>query len=184
MSVTSGFFNSLDSDRLYNAEQMSQILMGIIHDGVFKDVGTALKVVAYEGNTIRVGIGKAWFDNYWLYNDTILPIEMTPAAVAQPRYDAVVIDVNWGDSVRACTIITKEGTAQSSPTHPSMINSSTQKQYPLAYILRPAGSTSIIADNIEDQRGSSSCPFIQRLDDSTTMQKKIYVSSKKLIIPQ
>ena len=34
MSLTSGFYNSLDGDRTYNAEQMSELFDGIINDGI------------------------------------------------------------------------------------------------------------------------------------------------------
>ena len=44
MSVTSGFFNSLNGDRRYNAEQMSSIFDGIINDGIFANIGTAFGV--------------------------------------------------------------------------------------------------------------------------------------------
>ena len=36
MAVTSGFFNSVNHDRLYDAEQLSSIFDGIIIDGVMK----------------------------------------------------------------------------------------------------------------------------------------------------
>ena len=41
MSVSSGFFNSLNGDRKYNAAQMSAIFDGLIIDGVFASIGTA-----------------------------------------------------------------------------------------------------------------------------------------------
>ena len=49
MSVSSGFFNSLNGDRKYNAEQMSAIFDGLIIDGVFASIGTAFAVKAAGG---------------------------------------------------------------------------------------------------------------------------------------
>lgn len=46
MSVSSGFFNSLNGDRKYNAAQMSAIFDGLIIDGVFASIGTAFAVKA------------------------------------------------------------------------------------------------------------------------------------------
>ena len=41
MSITSGFYNSYNGDRRYNAEQMSAIFDGIINDGVFSNIADA-----------------------------------------------------------------------------------------------------------------------------------------------
>ena len=57
MSVSSGFFNSLNGDRKYNAAQMSAIFDGLIIDGVFASIGTAFAVKAAGGLTVNVGIG-------------------------------------------------------------------------------------------------------------------------------
>lgn len=46
MSVTYGFYNSLNGDRKYNAEQVSSLFDGLIIDGVFASIGTAFAVKA------------------------------------------------------------------------------------------------------------------------------------------
>ena len=38
MAVTYGFFSSLNSDRLYNADQMSNYFKGLITNGVYESV--------------------------------------------------------------------------------------------------------------------------------------------------
>ena len=67
MSLTSGFFNSVNQDRRYNAEQMSAIFDGVINDGVFANIGTAFEVKASSGYTVNIGIGRAWFNSRLLY---------------------------------------------------------------------------------------------------------------------
>ena len=46
MSITSGFFNSVNGDRTYNADQMSTYFKGLIGSGVYENVGGALQVLA------------------------------------------------------------------------------------------------------------------------------------------
>ena len=53
MSVTCGFYNSLNGDRKYNAIQMGRIFDGLIGDGVFATVGNAFVVKAANGNTVN-----------------------------------------------------------------------------------------------------------------------------------
>lgn len=101
MSVTYGFYNSLNGDRKYNAEQVSSLFDGLIIDGVFASVGTAFAVKATTGITVNVGIGKAWFNHTWTLNDSILPLEAPEAEVLLDRIDAVVLEVDATESVRA-----------------------------------------------------------------------------------
>ena len=49
MAWTSGFFNSVNGDRLYNADQMSHIFEGLITDGVYESVGNKLAVQPNSG---------------------------------------------------------------------------------------------------------------------------------------
>lgn len=160
MSVTSGFFNSLNGDRRYNAEQMSAIFDGIINDGVFANIGTAFGVKADTGNVITIGIGRAWFNSTWLLNDAILPITADASEVLLDRYDAVVIEIDHSDSVRAGSIKVIKGTPSSSPQRPTMTSTLDVHQYPLAYIYRKAGSNEITQSDITSMIGTSSCPYI------------------------
>lgn len=160
MSITSGFFNSLNGDRRYSAEQMSAIFDGIINDGVFSNIGTTFGVKADIGNTITIGVGRAWFNSTWIYNDAILPITAEVSEILLDRYDAVVIEVNHTDSIRNSDIKIVKGTTSSSPQKPTMVNTEDVHQYPLAYIYRKAGSNSITQANITNMIGTSSCPYI------------------------
>lgn len=160
MSVTSGFFNSLNGDRKYNAEQMSAIFDGIINNGVFANIGTAFGVQAATGNGITVGIGRAWFNSTWLYNDSILPLTGEDAEVVLNRYDAVIIEIDHSEAVRAGSIKIVKGTPGSTAAKPTMVSTDYVHQYPLAYIYRPAGSSEISQANIENRVGTSECPYI------------------------
>jgi hypothetical protein len=160
MSVTSGFFNSIDGDRRYNAEQMSSIFDGIINDGVFANIGTAFAVKADVGNTIIVGIGRAWFNSTWLLNDSILPLTADDSEILLDRIDAVVIEIDHSESVREGSIKIVKGTPSSNPQRPTMIHTSDVNQYPLAYIYRKANSSSIIQADITNMVGTSSTPYI------------------------
>lgn len=160
MSITSGFFNSLNGDRKYTAEQMSAIFDGIINDGVFANIGTAFGVRAGSGNMVTVGIGRAWFNSTWVYNDSIFTISLDSPEVLLNRYDAIVIEVDRSDTIRNGTIKKVKGTASSDPQKPEMIKTIKKHQYPLAYIHVRAGSKEIKQADIINMVGSSSCPYV------------------------
>ena len=160
MSVSSGFFNSLNGDRKYNAAQMSAIFDGLIIDGVFASIGTAFAVKAAGGLTVNVGIGKAWFDHTWTGNDSILPMTAPEAEVLLDRIDAVVLEVNGMESVRNNTIKFVKGNPSSAPSRPTLTNEGNVHQYPLCYIYRKYGTAVINQADITPMVGTESTPFV------------------------
>lgn len=160
MSVSSGFFNSLNGDRKYNAAQMSAIFDGLIIDGVFASIGTAFAVKAAGGLTVNVGVGKAWFDHTWTVNDSILPMTAPEAEVLLDRIDAVVLEVNGMESVRENTIKFVKGNPSSAPSRPTLTNEGNVHQYPLCYIYRNYGTAVINQADITPMVGTESTPFV------------------------
>lgn len=160
MSVSSGFFNSLNGDRKYNAAQMSAIFDGLIIDGVFASIGTAFAVKAAGGLTVNVGVGKAWFDRTWTVNDSILPMTAPEAEVFLDRIDAVVLEVNGMESVRENTIKFVKGNPSSAPSRPTLTNEGNVHQYPLCYIYRKYGTAVINQADITPMVGTESTPFV------------------------
>lgn len=160
MNVSSGFFNSLNGDRKYNAAQMSAIFDGLIIDGVFASIGTAFAVKAAGGLTVNVGVGKAWFDHTWTVNDSILPMTAPEAEVLLDRIDAVVLEVNGTESVRENTIKFVKGNPSSAPSRPTLTNEGNVHQYPLCYIYRKYGTAVINQADITPMVGTESTPFV------------------------
>lgn len=170
MSLTSGFFNSLNGDRKYSADQLSQLFDGIFSDGVFETIGQCFLVRASSGNTVQVAPGRAWFNHTWTYNSTIMLLDATDSDLLLPRIDAVVLEVNHEDTVRTNRIIFVEGTAATEPTKPTLTHTSLVDQYPLAYVYRPTGSNEITTANITNVVGTSECPFaVALLEKSVTI---------------
>lgn len=177
MSVTSGFFNSLNGDRRYNAEQMSAIFDGVINDGIFSNIGTAFTVSADSGFTVNVGIGRAWFDSIWVYNDAILPLTLDEPEFVLDRIDAVIIEIDKTEEVRSGSVKIIKGSPASSPQRPTLIKNAYITQYPLAYIEVNSGRLSIAQSKITSMIGTSDCPYItgilqvQSIDNIVTQWK-------------
>mgnify|MGYP004558900551 CR=1 FL=1 len=159
MAFSYGFYNSLNGDRKYDSEDLSRMFDGIIYDGVIGAVGDTFAVKAGTGNTVNVSSGRAWFNHTWTYNDAPMPISCGSAAVLLDRYDAIVLEVNAASDVRKNSIKVVTGTEASKPVKPTMENTEFVHQYPLAYILRKAGSSSILQSQIENAVGTEACPI-------------------------
>ncbi len=160
MSVTCGFFNSLDGDRRYDTAQISKMFDGLIIDGVFASIGTCFVAKAGTGLTVNVGAGKAWFNHSWLENDAVLTITMPASEALLNRYDALVLDFNSSDYVRDNVIQWVSGSPASNPSLPRLVSTATRVQKPICYIYRAAGSTTITDANISNAIGTAATPFV------------------------
>lgn len=169
MAVTYGFFNSVDGDRTYNADQMSEYFKGLISQGVYESVGGALQVLADTGMTVKVQTGRAIVDYKWLECDAVESVTINAAHQVLPRYTAVVVRLDIAN--RLIELGTVDGTAASNPSYPAMTNSATVKEICLAMVYVPAGATAITQANITDMRASDKCGWvtglIEQVDTST-----------------
>lgn len=158
MSITYGFYNSTDGDRRYDAIQLSSIFDGIINDGVYETIGDCFIVTPLDGMTVSVGTGRAWFNHTWTLNDAVYPVTVATANPTYNRCDCIAIEVN--EDTRTNSIVYISGTASSSYTKPTLTNTDTVHQYPLAYILVSPGAATITSSMIENAVGTSACPFV------------------------
>ena len=158
MAITSGFFHSVDGDRRYNSDDISNYFEGIVSDGVYETVGDKLAVTAAEGMVVNVGTGRALIDCKWLKNDAVFPIQISPSDVQLHRKDAIVVKLDTASRTMSIEVI--EGTPAISPVVPSINNTSTTKYLILAYVTIYATATAIGTRNITNMRGSAKCPWV------------------------
>ena len=166
MALTSGFFNSKNHDRLYDATQISTLFEGLINDGVYQGVGHIFKVSASNGMNVTVDTGRAWFNNTWTRNDALIVLTVPTAEQVLKRIDAVVLEVNSLDTVRNNTIKIVKGTPASNPAKPSLTKNDDVHQYPLAYITVDPNVTIITQQKIQNAVGTSACPFVTGIIDT------------------
>lgn len=165
MSLTSGFFDSLNGDRKYNTLQLSSIFDGIISDGVYATYGNHFLVSPVSGMQIKVGSGRAWLDHTWTLNSTDYPLTVEDAEVVLKRIDTVIIEVDRRDSGRINRLRILKGTPASSPSAPTLTNTDTLKQYPLANILVKPNVTEITTADITNRIGTSELPWVTGIID-------------------
>lgn len=163
--VTYGFFNSVNGDRRYTADQMSNYFKGLISDGVYEGVGSALVVTAGDGMTVNVGTGRAIIDCKWINLDGVESLPISPASPTQARYTAVIVRLDREN--RQMVLTTVDGDPAASPVMPEIGDD----ELCLAMVYVTANAVSISQVNITDMRGSQHCLWvtglIDQLDTST-----------------
>lgn len=173
MSFASGFFNSVDHDRLYDATDISRLFDGLIRDGIFASIGDCLVVKQSKQMNVTVGTGRAWFNHTWSYNDALYPVTIPPSEILMDRIDAIVLEINSVESVRANSIKLIKGTPSSTPAKPVLTNTKEIHQYPLAYVTVGKEVTSIRQADIENCVGTSACPFVTGILEVISIEQLI-----------
>ena len=156
MAITSGFFNSVNGDRLYNAEEISHYFDGLISDGVFQNIGSKLAVTQNGGMSVKVGTGRAFVKSHWLKNDEPYVLSINTADTQLNRIDRVVIRLDLTESQRTVTFAVKTGAVAYSPVAPALTRTNTVYELCLAQIYVYANTTTIKQSNIVDYRPNSS----------------------------
>ena len=160
----SGFFNSVNGDRVYNAEQMSSIFEGLITDGVYEAVGDKLAVQPSAGMTIQIASGRGWCKKHWFNNTTPYQMTLEASDVTLNRWCAVCINADDTESVRDAKPTLKYSEYATTPVKPTPTNTETVKELILAYVYIRAGATEIKASDITDTRADEAlCGWVTGL---------------------
>lgn len=156
MAEKSGFFNALNVggayDRTYNANDYSDNLAVVIGNGVLRSTNDDLKVTA-NGMVATVGVGRAWINGRYYYNDTNLALAATVPPVGGSRYDRVVLRLDNSIGERRIKIVYVQGEAGNNPTKPVPTRTASIYELVLADIFVNANDTSI---SVTDTRSDNS----------------------------
>lgn len=161
MTISYGFYNSLNHDRVYDADTVGSIFDGVIEDGVYSQIGKHFKVSVKSGMDITVGSGRAWAWHTWLYNDQNYQMHIDAASGALDRWDYVCIKIDKSPGVRASSIVVVKGTPSSTPTDPVPKNTNLVHYLKLAKIVISKGTTTLSDGRITQLVGTSTTPFVQ-----------------------
>lgn len=166
-AVHCGFFDAIDSDRTYSADEMNRPYRRVISNGVFAtpqgNPSTDLQVVESTGMNIICRPGEGLFADKWFENPSSIVITVPDNTTTVPRIDSVLVQVDTRTSGRVGNIVYRTGTPASSPVPPAINQIDGVVEYRLANIRVNAGVTSIMGRYITDRRGSSDCPWVTSL---------------------
>ncbi len=167
MALESGFFNSVNGDRLYNAEQMSRYFENILSSGIFKRIENCLKVSATNSMALTVAPGGGLINCHWFRAMSAETVTIPTAHAVLPRFDIVVARLDMSDNVRAITLDVVSGTPAESPAAPDPVRTTSIHELVLALVYVPAAATAIVEQNLTDVRDNEwYCGYVQSLVDT------------------
>lgn len=167
-AVNCGFFDAVNSDRTYSADDMNKPYSRIVADGVFATQSgtpsTDLQVVS-SGNGMQITIqpGQGIFGGKWFENQSSILITVPNNTAINPRVDSVIVQVDKRASGRVGNIVYRTGTPGASAAAPAINTVANVIEYRIANIYVAPSANTINNDAITDLRGSSSCPWVTGL---------------------
>ena len=141
------FFNAVDNDRLYDADDINAIIAAIATTGIN---GDGFAVTPLSGLTVSLAPGEAVIEGHIYTLDEAKTLTCDASNITYPRIDAVVIRLD--NDARTITSQIVKGTPAASPVAPSPVRTGTIYDLVVAHIYIPAGAASITAGNITDTR--------------------------------
>ena len=160
--LSCGFFNSVDGDRKYNADNLSDFFIKLISNGVFPNPSNNLKVVAKSDLTVTVKAGYGFINAKYVNNSSDYDLTLDAADTSNPRIDRIVLRLSTTN--RNITLNILKGTPAAEPEAPSLTRSSTVYELALANIAVAANATAITTADITDRRGNSTdCGYVYGL---------------------
>lgn len=168
MTEKSSFFNDVNGDRLYKAEDWANYFNKFITNGVFPNIGSNLQVFADGTNmNIRLSAGAAWIKGYMYENTDNLILPITVADGVLNRIDRVVIQLSYAERKISAKI--KQGAFASSPTAPSLQRDADIYELGISDIAISKGITSVKQSAVTDLRlNTALCGVVGSLAQADT----------------
>lgn len=154
MAFHSGFFDAVNLDRTYTAEDFTTYLSSLICNGILDTYGDNFSLTSTgEGRQVIVGTGKAWINGHYFVNDE--PYLMDFAGWQDPtfpRYIAIIIACDTSDLVRNVWLDVALGQPAENPTLPDIPTSETRTNLFLYAVRLNPGAPCITENDWFDYR--------------------------------
>ena len=166
--IKGGFFDSINGDRKYSADEMNRPYKRVITEGIFATPqgtpSTDLQVLsANNAMNIIIKKGEGLLGGKWFENQADIAFTVPTNTAIVPRRDSVIIQMDKRQSGRVPNIVYRTGTASSNPMPPDINTVENIVEKRVANIYVAASANYIGQDAITDLRGSSECPWITSL---------------------
>ena len=169
-----GFFNAVNKDRTYNADDFNTFFDGILSEtGVYKKNGGRMKVVPNEGMTVNVLTGKARILSHWVNISIAENVTIPLSDMLLARYDAIAL--RYDIEKRDVKLIVIVGEPSENPEKPQIERDLKWYDICLAYVYVAAGATNITEKDIIDTRDDNYlCGYVKLQIDGINAGIKEY----------
>lgn len=170
MTLKYGFFNSVNGDRTYQADDFNYLIKNIVSNGVFMQIGSNLQVAANGSMSVNVYDGAALLDWHYFYSDAPFSLKIDDSEATLDRMDRVVVRLSRTN--RRIEFAVLKGTPATNPVAPSVTRSSEIYELGLATVLVRKRASAINGRDVTDTRlDSRVCGVVAAIVDHIDTSK-------------
>lgn len=165
MAEISRFFNSVNGDRRYLAEEFAGFFAKFLSNGIYSGTETlgTLEVSHFGGMSVRVDVGSALIKGYEYENTTPLNLGIEQGS-ALDRIDRIVLQWDKDMNAREIRLKVIKGDPDTSPAPPNLVRGGVVYELSLAQIFVAKNATSLDGGNVTDERYNEDvCGFVNSL---------------------
>lgn len=174
MAQKSGFFNAKlidgDWDRKYQANDYADNLAVVIGNGVLRSENNDLNVTS-SGMKLTVGVGRAWINGHYYFNDSPVEFFADSANTGGNRYDRIMLRLDKSIDSRNISLVYVKGTPANVPEAPAPIRNSTIYDLVLANIFVQLNSDNVIVSDV--RQNAELCGWIYSTSGDNSFFKSI-----------
>lgn len=90
--LTCGFFNSIKRDRRYYPYQFTDMFSMLMPNGVCSSIGNGFACEMKDIHTIKIRSGLAFFDGYYVYNNSEMEYRISEEVYPQPSLMSIYVE--------------------------------------------------------------------------------------------
>ena len=170
--ITYGFFDAVDGDRKYSADDISNFFETLIPDGVMAEPENTFQVLASSGLTVKVSPGWGFIQRKWIHSDADVFLTLDQPDIILHRCDRIVLRLNR--QLRTMEIGIHKGTAAEGAYAPELQRDETVWEISLALVFVWAGTVEITQAGIQDERNNAAlCGRIIGLDKIKNLESAV-----------
>ena len=162
------FWNSINSDRTYDADSFAEWLRKFFTTGVFNG---EMQVIPDSGMVIDVEPGYVNINGKVRFFENMQAFTIDPASGVYPRIDAIVVRSDSAARAITCEYV-KGDYSGNTPTAPTPTRTGGIYEIVLANIYVGAGATQILSNDITDTRADSDlCGWVTSTVEGVPMEQ-------------
>jgi hypothetical protein len=169
-------FNSVASDRTYNADVWRDYFKNLFTDGVVPDKLNEMVITESDtpAKSVKVGTGFVIIQGVQYGIETAQTLAITDNASGDDRIDRVVARLDYTNRTAELDIL--QGTPSATPSAPALTQNATTYEISLAQIYVSNGFTTILNANITDERAFAKVNVIFDADFLNSQSPSYYLA--------
>lgn len=158
------FFNHIDGDRQYNADEFAEYFRQVLTNGILNG-GTNLQVYCNGSDRVaRIRPGKAWIEGYFYKLTDELELPLAEAHGTYDRIDRIVLRLDRRPEARHIRAFVLTGEPAMEPAAPELTRDGLVYEISLAQVLVVHNTSVLQPGNVTDERlDASVCGLVNSL---------------------